>query len=202
MKISGRKKIKLVLGMLIAISIICIVNPNSYSHIIGALSLLLDILFYISVYIGINGSEKNSINQRMAGIIGCWIFRLLILLIYGLLFHMWLSIDALIELSSIIIIVSYLSISVHYNGKSFSIISLVLAAIWILYIAYLFLLYPNDFMFSDVRGILSFISIYFQPLLGFSLLFFACLPSDRRINSKDNKPKSEIEKYLDELRRK
>ena len=72
MKISGRKKMKLVLGMLIAVSIICIVNAISYSN-----NLIPAILFYVFVYIGINGSEKNQRNQKLAGIIGCSFFGLL-----------------------------------------------------------------------------------------------------------------------------
>ena len=159
------------------------------------------LIFYIFVYIGINGSEKNHKGQKILGIIGCSIFFLFRLFIIASTSDFLFQIFSVGWFDIIILIISitFISISSRYNGKTFSIIAGILAVIYFLLIILIFFLSGSS-SFSVQSEVLYEVSSVIQPLLGLILLVFACLPSDRRIHSKDNKPKSEIEKYLDEIR--
>jgi len=214
MKISGRKKMKLVLGMLITYTMIGALKAITYPYSIDGI-LLYDVLpsifFYAFVYIGINGSEKDNIRQKTAGFIGCSIFGFLSSPFSSIFFEDWLSAIRIINLLVLFSILAYLSFSHRYNGKSFSNIFLILAVIYILYDVLLFFIgsfgeVVDSYVTYIVPG-LYFVSSLIQPLFGLMLLIFACLPSDRRIYPKQERLKSdsgktEIEKYLDEMRRK
>ncbi len=160
--------------------------------------------FYLFLYLGINGSEKSHKAQKITGIIGCLISFALVFLIAletssknrFLSFeskNLFRSFDSL-DSSFLIVSIIYISISSRYNGKIFSIIVGILALVCFLFFLFFvlrFLVQPSHSIKGNAKNaVLSLIQMQF----GLILLFFACLPSDRKIYSKDDKPKSEIEK--------